>query len=378
MNTRYWPIVSIIVPIFNVSLYIEQCVYSLLNQDYQGIEIILIDDGSPDDCGMIIDRLSAEDSRIIAIHQENRGVSAARNEGLKIARGEYIMFVDGDDYVEPDYVSYFLSLVNENGCDIGVGKNAFHSNESVQVQHDLINVVDSTEVIEGIYLNKYSVAVWNKIFKRDIIIGTGLLFNTDYWYAEGMLFNIMYLQDADRAVIGERKVYHVRQNPKSATRLFKLNNQYCGLKSMEYQKKHWRKVNQGILTAWEYHYRMYAKHILCGLITTNRKEQEKKLFRKCIRILRSNIRIPLQANISTRMKEDSILLAICPTGFIRDEVGVTRNRGDQSDVVSRRLLSVARHRFDRLPFEKKEKVFSKIATYLNKHYRTTYMERTLL
>ena len=372
------PKVSIIVPIYNVSNYIGECVISLINQSLHNIEIILIDDGSPDDSGAIIDRLAKEDSRVTVIHQQNRGVSYARNEGLRIARGEYIMFVDGDDYVESDYVSYFLGLIENKGCDIGVGKNSFVKNACDQEKEDEISIINGTDVIEGIYLNKFGVAVWNKIYKHSIITEHGLLFNTDYWYAEGMLFNIMYLQYVKDAAIGNRRVYHVRENPESATRKFSMESQFCGLRSMEYQKNHWMVQTQGIKTAWEYHYRMYAKHILQGLIATEGKRANRTLFRKCIRVLRTHLRIPLQADISVRMKENSFLMAVCPTGFIRDEIGMVHPKGDQTDYISRKLLSFSRQILNRMPEAHKMRIAGKMSCYFNQHYKPTYLDRSLL
>lgn len=96
-----------------------------MNQTHKNIEIILVDDGSPDHSPEIIDRIAAEDQRVHVIHQQNRGVSAARNAGLQCASGEYVMFVDGDDWVDSDYVSYFLMLVSENGSLIGMNKNNY-------------------------------------------------------------------------------------------------------------------------------------------------------------------------------------------------------------------------------------------------------------
>ena len=112
--------VSVIVPIYNVERYIDKCVRSLMLQDYGNIEIILVDDGSPDNSGRIIDELSKEDNRIIVIHKANGGVSTARNAGLLQATGEYVMFVDSDDWVEKDYVSYFLDIVQKDGLPVGM------------------------------------------------------------------------------------------------------------------------------------------------------------------------------------------------------------------------------------------------------------------
>ena len=103
--------ITFIVPVYNVEKYIYRCVQSILKQSYSNIEVILVDDGSTDASGEIIDEMASEDVRIKVIHQKNSGVSTARNSGLMTASGEYILFIDGDDYIESDYASYFMGLI---------------------------------------------------------------------------------------------------------------------------------------------------------------------------------------------------------------------------------------------------------------------------
>ena len=193
-----------------------------------------------------------------------------------------------------------------------------------------------------------------------------------------MLFNIQYLQYVSRAVVGDRKVYHVSPNPESATRKFSLRSQYCGLRSMLYQKDHWIKSNRRVKMAWEYHYRMYAKNILQGLIVTHSRKKYRKLYKESIHILRSNLHIPLQADLSVRAKENSILMAICPTQFIRDELGIVHEKGDHSDIISRKMLAFARKMLGRIPTEKKVRFFERAKVYYQSHYRPVYLENSLL
>lgn len=103
-NEEY-PVVSVIIPVYNSEKYTEKCICSLLGQTYRNLELLIIDDGSTDQSGAILDRLAGEDTRIRLIHQKNAGVAAARNRGIDLATGTYLTFVDGDDYVAPDYIS---------------------------------------------------------------------------------------------------------------------------------------------------------------------------------------------------------------------------------------------------------------------------------
>lgn len=112
--------ISIIVPVYKVEPYLRQCVDSILNQTYRDIEVLLIDDGSPDRCGEICDEYAKKDQRIRVFHTENKGLSAARNLGLREAKGEYIGFVDSDDWIEPDMYEVLLKRMQETGADISV------------------------------------------------------------------------------------------------------------------------------------------------------------------------------------------------------------------------------------------------------------------
>lgn len=110
--------ISVIVPIYNVEKYLCRCIESIINQTYKNLQIILVDDGSPDKCGEICDEYAKRDSRIIAIHQENKGVSAARNAGLDIAIGEYVGFVDPDDYIHEEMYKEMLDTLRETNSDL--------------------------------------------------------------------------------------------------------------------------------------------------------------------------------------------------------------------------------------------------------------------
>lgn len=104
------PLISVIVPCYNVEEYLPKCIESILNQTYRNLEILLVDDGSPDNCGRICDEYAAKDSRIRIIHKKNGGLSDARNAALDVMTGEYVTFIDSDDYVSDDYVEYLYPL----------------------------------------------------------------------------------------------------------------------------------------------------------------------------------------------------------------------------------------------------------------------------
>lgn len=116
------PVISVIVPIYNVEKYLPRCIESILNQSFKEFELILVDDGSSDNSGKICDIYAEKDERVKVIHKENGGVSSARNVGIKAVNGEYIGFVDPDDYIDREMYKNLYELCENNNCDIGICK----------------------------------------------------------------------------------------------------------------------------------------------------------------------------------------------------------------------------------------------------------------
>lgn len=300
--------ISIIIPIYNVEEYIDRLIKSLINQTYSNIEVILVDDGSPDKCGSIIDEYAKKDNRIIAIHQDNGGVSSARNSGLRNANGEYIMFVDGDDYVDEDYVEYFVNLIESNNAQIGYGR--YNYNEQTSISSNNTYVLDNSKAIEWIYDGTINVAVWNKIYSMDLLRNNNIKFSEDVWYGEGMLFNIKTLQYVDKIAIGEKCTYHQTFNPNSAMRNFSLNSNYCGIASLWLQRALIKSSNEDIEHAWEYHRYRFNRSIIDGMIRS--KKIDNKLFKECVRNLRRDILLPIKYEKKLKTKMGYICYCIAP------------------------------------------------------------------
>lgn len=303
-------LVSIIVPVYNVEKYIRKCVESIIDQDYENIEIILVDDGSPDNSGSIIRQISSKDKRIKVVQKKNGGVSSARNAGLELATGDYVMFVDGDDWVEPDYVSYFLDLVNRFECDIGMNKRNY-GGENVRLEEKYNGkdyCVDDLTAIEWIYNDEIFVAVWNKIYSLRLLKEKEIRFCDSIWYGEGMLFNIECLQHISQVAIGEKSVYHQTENPESAMRHFKLENNYCGISSMYLQRAKWRKVNSKIEEEWKFHLLRFNKTIILGLGLSGIINDYPKAYRQCVSNIRRSIVFALK--MEKNLKQKLIWLAL--------------------------------------------------------------------
>lgn len=161
------PLVSIIVPIYKVENYLERCINSIINQSYKNLDVILIDDGSPDNCGLICDSYAKQDDRITVIHKENGGLSDARNRGIDIARGQYITFVDSDDFIHCDYVHNMVNVAEEYGCE--VVQCEFEKGEldkfSESTRSDSVKVFDNVNIFYG---RKLKITAWAKLYEKSI------------------------------------------------------------------------------------------------------------------------------------------------------------------------------------------------------------------
>ena len=190
--------ISVIIPVYNTAPYLDRRVQSVTDQLYQNWECILVDDGSTDDSGFICDKWAACDSRIKVIHQANQGVSVARNHGIEVSKGEYITFIDSDDWVEPNYIS---ELVNHrDGADWVVsgivGEYSDGKKESVvPLRHGVIEISEKDADLFA-HLNETSLLYGpvNKLYVAEIIRLNNITFPEDCSYGEDLLFNFHYLE----------------------------------------------------------------------------------------------------------------------------------------------------------------------------------------
>lgn len=163
------PLVSIIVPVYKVEPYLRRCVDSVLAQTYPNTEVILVDDGSPDGCPAICDEYAAADSRVSVIHQANGGLSAARNAALDVARGEWVYFVDSDDWVEPDIIEACIEKVVEHGVDMVVFDHLSEGGRSFDglVSTDMpAGVHSSYETLNALYHDRIDFGAWHILYAQ--------------------------------------------------------------------------------------------------------------------------------------------------------------------------------------------------------------------
>ena len=217
------PLVSVIVPIYNVEKYLRKSVDSIINQSYKNLEIILVDDGSPDSCPCICEEYAEKDSRVKVIHKENGGLSDARNAGTDIATGEYISYIDSDDWIDSETIKLTLEKMLEVGAEIGAF-NVLVVYEGEQGEPDLsdeFEVMNSEQAIETTMRNtKVRTTAWNKIYKAEIL--------KDLRFPKGRLnedefFTFRALDRAEKIVYIHRQCYYYFQRKNSIMGEYKIN-----------------------------------------------------------------------------------------------------------------------------------------------------------
>lgn len=215
--------VSVIIPVYNVEKYLARCLDSVINQTYLNLEIILVDDGSPDNCGAICDEYALRDDRVRVIHQENGGVSSARNTALQTASGEYIVFVDSDDSILPDYVKNLMSAGQSDyvvsGCYVQSEQNEWSEWKNVPQETTLARIKQNPRIINTIPTGM----VWAKRYKRDIIKENTLSFRCDISRGEDTLFNCIYLNFCETITVIDALDYQYYHNEASATSKLNTN-----------------------------------------------------------------------------------------------------------------------------------------------------------
>lgn len=205
--------ISIIIPVYNVEKYLPQCVDSILAQTYTNFEAILVNDGSPDNSGAICEEYAKKDSRIRVIHQKNAGVSAARNNGIEQAKGEWISFIDSDDYVDWDYLENFHLKGNDSdiiiqGLDFYDHRNSQFFKQ-IKLQDTVVETVIFKQLIADnkVLSNGYPYA---KAIKRDLIIGNNLRFDTSLSFHEDHIFVLQVLNLSHKIQLSSSTAYKYR------------------------------------------------------------------------------------------------------------------------------------------------------------------------
>ena len=206
--------ISVIVPIYNVGVYLERCLISLYEQTYKNLEVILVDDGSTDNCLEICKEYAQKDSRFKFIHQKNKGVSGARNTGLDLATGDYIGFVDPDDYIHPEMYERLYLLLKENDADMSAcfPRGCFDSNYAEPPREDIeVMLYDNVGAMNSVFdpkfeINGTGVVVWNRLYKKYLF--NNLRFNTQFRRSEDEHIICYLMKRVNKFVITDERLYY--------------------------------------------------------------------------------------------------------------------------------------------------------------------------
>ncbi len=206
-------LISVIIPVYNVENYLEKCVKSVIGQTYKNLEIILVDDGSKDNSGAMCDELAKLDDRIKVIHKVNGGLSDARNHGLQIAKGDYIGFVDSDDYIADDMFETMHNIITENNADISiVSFYEIYKDKVIGVRDSgNLEIMDKLEAMKELLIDrKIQSYAWNKLFKKELF--NDLQFPTGKNF-EDIATTLLLFEKSEKVVLLEEpKYYYLRRD----------------------------------------------------------------------------------------------------------------------------------------------------------------------
>lgn len=311
-------IVSIVVPVYNGENYIEDCIRSILNQDYKNIEVIVVNDGSSDGTEKIVEKILLGDKRVKLITQTNHGVSAARNAGIKISSGVYVTFVDADDTVKSDYISYLYHNAVQYNADISL--TPFPNKITNRIEHssnsdidDAVEVWTGKQATVNMLYYKVVISSWNKMFRINFLRDNGIEFDKNLSYGEGFEFTVKAFQKCNKVVVGHRKIYNYRvDNKNSVMTTFKKN---LVLGSIESQNViHDRLIihNSEIQKAWRYSNWHTNCDCLNTIIGCHAVRENYDLYKRVKKVCRRDAKYAFTAPIPYRDKVKGLLYLISP------------------------------------------------------------------
>ena len=265
--------ISVIVPIYGVEKYLEKAVKSICNQTYKDLEIILVDDGSPDNCPKICDDLAESDPRIKVIHKENGGVSDARETGVRAATGEYIAWHDPDDFAKEDYIEYMYdNLVREN-ADISTCGTIYLIDGKEKIETE--RVYDTFSVPQAIENSLYgpagSLALWNKLFKRELF--DRIHFEKGKLYEDAYIVPQLFLAAKKIFMSNEPKYYYVLKRQGSITSVTFNSNSYDMIDAFIYNRNLIKNIYPQLIPVFTYRIILSRFEVFKKLLRDNNYKQ---------------------------------------------------------------------------------------------------------
>ena len=296
------PLISVIVPVYKVEKYLDRCVQSIIGQTYKNIEVFLVDDGSPDNCGKICDEYAEKNAFIHVIHQTNAGQAAARNHAVKHAQGEFIAFIDSDDYVEPDCLEYLLSLQQKYQSDMAIAGFTYLYEGKEPGIRDLANerdmLLNAEEALIRMNYNRgFGATPWAKLYRKGLII--------QHPFPEGQIYEDLatlyrIVGDCTRIAFGSRRVYYWIQRAGSTMRMTFDERQMAGMDAVSAQIAYVEKEYPAALNSAKYRYTAKAVELTAVCFNSG---GDRSIFRRLRKLMRVYAKEVLRdKNAKTTMK----------------------------------------------------------------------------
>lgn len=280
------PAISVIVPVYNAEKYLRRCVDSILGQTFTNFELLLINDGSTDSSGTICDEYAACDQRVRVFHKPNAGVSSARNLGLDKARGEWITFIDSDDYIDEEFIS---NLSSQKECDLAIGDFRIFESDSnfdqCHIQQGRYNYKEIGKILIN-YIAPNFTTPWAKLFKKSIIKKLGLRFDLELIKGEDTIFMFQYLHGVSSLVsVGGNSFYNYRLASTGLHTQYDLKSQMTFIQLFVYC--FYRLSQRFNLTEDEF-YPHYTRGYISSIFPDNFADMSYKEVRKIVNIFKTN------------------------------------------------------------------------------------------
>lgn len=203
--------VTLIIAIYKSAPFMQKLMESVFNQTHKNLEIILVDDGSPDNSGDLCDEYAKQDERVKVIHKQNGGVCDARNAGMKIMTGEYVSVIDGDDWIEQDYVDYLLNLAVSYNAEMSLTDSVFTTRDRQQTTEDNVEIWSPEAMVECVLYSSMPIGPWNKLYRTDFLRKNSIIYDT-LPSGETLYFVTRVANYNPRIIKGHRRVYNYRMN----------------------------------------------------------------------------------------------------------------------------------------------------------------------
>lgn len=329
MNNEY--LVSLVVAIYKSEQFLPKLLDSISNQTYKNIEVILVDDGSPDNSGAICDDYIQKDNRFCVIHQKNKGACEARNTGIDNSNGDFLLIIDGDDWLESDYVEYLLHLAISTNSDMAMTDKIFTTVDRNQNEEDSVEVWSPEKASAAIIYPYIPIGPWNKIYKLEMINKHRLRFTTK-WSGEGLYFSFMAAQFANHVAVGHRKIYNYRlNNLNSGLTNYNVEIGTNALENIRYIKEISMIKTEYIQKAFDWHIWKNNYYVIYLIIATKSIEENRILYDECRAYLRKNLFTTIiNSKVSSKEKIKMVLRSISPKIYAKYEID-KKNKQLQKD-----------------------------------------------